>query len=252
VTVAHVSSGGPRSTPPAKTAPAAPKPAKSFADLLGQLGQPETPGDDMTLSVPLPEPKVDLLQFNVAASVSANAIRFDARPILGETNLTFSEAEVPASEVSGAMSNGPEPAAALPDNPIGIESVRWMLSSLAQQLVSQAVQSAVQPAQPGPPLTAASPSHSAAPTVASQRRAAGVVASERTAAPPSPQLAQAAQSKALFAKLAMHPLEIRLVIHGAQLSAADLAALTDELTGLLAGTRFADRPIRVLAATRRN
>lgn len=251
MTIASVSSGAPRPAQPAKATPAAAKPAKSFADLMGQLDQAEPAADGMGAFFPPPESNVDLLQFNVAAQVSANAIRFDARPILGETNMAFAGDAVLAAVTTGTQPHEANPLAALQDRPIGIEQVRWLLSALAEQLGDAVKQPGGQAGQLGTSATPASGNQVGATVAAAQRRLPAGVASARATSSPPPNTAQAAQNKALFAKLAMHPLEIRLVIHGAQLSASDLAALTDELTGLLAGTRFADRPVRVLAATRR-
>lgn len=252
MSVASVPAGGTRPAHAAKAAPVAQPTASSFAALLSQLTQSDTPGDGTTFAITMPAPLVDLMQFNVAASVSANAIRFDARPILGETSQDFSGHDIPLGESSSMALPEAGPSAALASKPDGIESLSWLLNGIAQQFQGLVMSLDIRAAQQIARSPAGQSAPGLAPSVAAHRRAAVAARGGAGASAPAQQPAPAAQTKALFAKLAMHPLEIRVVIHGAQLSSADLAALTAELTGLLAGTRFADRPIRILAAPRRS
>lgn len=251
MTIASISAGVPRADYLPSGASAQTFAGPLFADLLARLDQSAAAGNELKVSGPALDPPVDLLQFNVATNVSASAIRFDARPLLGEISLSLSE-ERHSPPAPQAMTPQTDKLSLAPAAIGGSsEQVRCLLGGLTQQFGVEAASISIQPVQPDPGLTGTTGSHAAAPTVVSLRRADGVVSASRVSPSPSPQLAQSTQNKVMYARLAMHPLELRLVIHGAQLSANELAVLAEELTGLLAGTCFADRPIKILAALRK-
>lgn len=250
MSVASVPPGGARALPPSRPAPVQTKPAQSFAELLGQLERPMTAEDD-TLSTGLVEALATKnVYFNLAASIAQGAVRFDARPVVGSTSAGLGD---PAQEKAKTSAQAADLAPAsvgqvMPE--IGIETARALIQDLAVHLSAQSRGIATTAQRSVTHVPVGSGSAMTVPSAAVRTvttRAAAAVA----AAPPAARPAPAQQSTGLFARMAMGAQEIQLVIHGAQLSAADLAALTEELRGLLAGTRFADRPVRIITSGRR-
>lgn len=251
MTVGSIPPGGTRPPQPAKPGPAVAKPAQSFAEIIGRFDRPVAVGDEALMSALVEQILAGELQFNLPASIAADAIRFDARPMVGATSISFAATRTQADARPGITAAEQTQPDLLPVAAVGLEQTRTLIVGLADQLAGQRVgpsaarvlpnraASAARTVSPSGPVIALGSSLPAAST-------AGRSGAAARAQPPPP-----TSTTELVAKLAMHPQEILLVIHGANLDGADLAALADELSGLLAGTRFADRPVRIVASGRR-
>ena len=233
-----------------------------FAELLARQERPHT-GEadqgnplfsDIAAEMPASTSATAPTAFNLAVSVEGSAIRFDARPLVGETSVDLRD----DGEALSALQDGISRAADAPADREGIGAPTLadaleIVRSAAQWLVAQAdaAQPAMEPVAMRSGTAMTTPEQARAPALTAPSFAAQTNASAapagRTATASTP-----AHTRPLAAQLLALPREIRVAIHGLRLTAEDIAALVDELGTLLTAAGLGGRPIHVVALSGRN
>lgn len=191
------------------------------------------------------------VQFDVRTEIGDDAIRFDARPIVGDT------ARVNASASCTAPTSGEElPAAALPVS----ASVSGLLRQIEAQLplvVERAIAMAsherpIQAAVDAAATRGASAMSTATPSAlnAGEHRALQAVRSASRPTPPSAEPPPPPPDKrAPTARVAVMPREVSVLIRGVSLSARDSQTLGEAVRELLRDYRLGQHTVHIVTMT---